>query len=173
MRDCYLDYQTLILSCAKIETVSMSELTNMLRKREKNKHTLVYYLFLKKKNHNEWTDEEKLLIEKEEKKALQTTEDSVKKPVVKKKLQLGQPQIKVMNNQGAIILPPQREPEEMGTDAPILNVKETVSPLKKKATLRSKKQSISVEKSRDLSSELGRMINIGKNMELESPVYKT
>lgn len=49
------------LSVNKIKTIDQAKLIDMLKQREKNKHTLVYYLFRKKFLHNELTAEEQLL----------------------------------------------------------------------------------------------------------------
>ena len=90
-----------------------SPLSDMVRRREKNKHTLVYYLFLKKSLHNELTPEELETIEAEEKKAkdaLQSTDESIKKrPDKKRKVTLGA-KLRVVNKEGVEVFAVEPEP---------------------------------------------------------------
>lgn len=102
----------LVLTSAKVQ-VEPSLLSDMIRKREKNKHTLVYYLFLKKSLHHELTPEELETIEAEEKKAkdaLQSTDESIKKrPDKKRKVALGA-KLKVVNKEGVELFAVEPEP---------------------------------------------------------------
>lgn len=61
------------LSLSRIKVLDEQSLIQMLNERTKNKHTLVYYLFLRKHEHNELTEEEKTaMIDPEEIKKKET-----------------------------------------------------------------------------------------------------
>ena len=47
------------LCISRIKSIDEQSLVHMLNERTKNKHTLVYYLFLRKLQHNELTEDEK------------------------------------------------------------------------------------------------------------------
>jgi hypothetical protein len=130
----------LILTSAKIQ-VEVNQLTDMIRKREKNKHTLVYYLFLKKSLHNELTPEELEVIEAEEKRAkdaLQSTDESIKKkPDKKKKIALGA-KLKVVSKEGIEVFAV--EPEPAAGQMP--SIRKASNPLEPKKTLRPKKKTV-------------------------------
>lgn len=56
------DYSVIFLTVQKAADISPEALSNMLLKREKNKITMIYWLYIKKKELNNLTDEEKSII---------------------------------------------------------------------------------------------------------------
>jgi hypothetical protein len=155
-----------MLTSAKIQ-VEANQLSDMIRKREKNKHTLVYYLFLKKSLHNELTPEESETIEAEEKKAkdaMQSTDESIKKkPDKKKKIALGA-KLKVVNKEGIQVFAVEPEPGSVQMPA----IRKAPIAQEPKKTLRLKKKPVS-----EASVEAEESTITPNQLDMESRAFQT
>ncbi len=146
--------------------VEANQLSDMIRKREKNKHTLVYYLYLKKSAHSELTPEELETIEVEEKRAkdaLQSTDESIKKkPDRKRKIALGA-KLRVVNKEGTEVFAVEPEP----ASAQMPSIRKALAPLEPK-TLRPKKKPVS-----EASAEAEETALRAHQLDLDSRAYQT